>query len=125
MRKPLALTLTPGQRHDSTQVEAVLDRSRVPRRGGGAPRSRPDRLAGDKGYSYPRVRRALRRRGIPHLIPQRRDQQAQRQAKGRRGGRPPSCDRVQYRRRKVVERCIGRLKQVRRSATRDEKRALN
>jgi transposase len=102
-----------------------LDRIRVPRRGGGAPRSRPDLLLGDKGYSYPRVRRALRRRGVRHIIPQRSDQRAQRRAKGRGGGRPPQFDRELYRRRNVVERCIGRLKQFRRIATRYEKRALN
>lgn len=97
----------------------------MPRRGGGAPRSRPDLLLGDKGYSYPRVRRALRRRGIRHIIPQRTDQRAQRQAKGQQGGRPPRFDRELYRSRNVVERCIGRLKQFRRIATRYEKRALN
>ncbi len=32
-------------------------------------RKRPDHLIGDKGYSYPRCRRMLRRRGIPHTIP--------------------------------------------------------
>ena len=123
--KPLAITLTPGQRHEATQVEAVLDRIRVPRRGGGPPRSRPGLLLGDKGYSYPRVRRALRRRGIPHIIPQRTDQRSQRRAKGRAGGRPPRFDQTVYRRRNVVERGIGRLKQFRRIATRYEKRALN
>jgi transposase len=117
--------VTPGQRHESTQVEPLLDGIRVPRRRGGAPRSRPDLLVGDKGYSYPRVRRTLRRRGIRHIIPQRTDQRAQRRAKGRRGGRPPRFDRTLYRRRNVVERCIGRRKQFRRIATRYEKRALN
>jgi transposase len=119
------VTLTAGQRHDSTQLAAVLDRVLVPRRGGGAARKRPDLLLGDKGYSYPRCRRELRRRGIRQLIPERADQQAQRQKKGRRGGRPVAFDAQTYRRRNVVERAIGRLKQFRRIATRYEKRALN
>ena len=117
--------LTGGQVHDSTQREPVLDASRVPRPGRGRPRQRPARRLGDKGYRYPRCRRALRRRGIRHVIPERRAQRAQRAAKGRRGGRPPGFDRAAYRRRNVVERGINRLKQFRGIATRYEKRALN
>ena len=55
---PMAVTVTAGQRHESTQFEAVLDQVRVPRRKG-RPRRRPRRVAGDKGYSYPRIRRHL------------------------------------------------------------------
>lgn len=115
--------LTAGPAHDSTQLEPVLDAIRVPRRRG-RPRKRPARLLGDKGYSSPRCRRALRRRGIPHTIPERRDQRAQRAAKGARGGRPPAFNRDAYRRRNVIERCINRLKQYRRVATRYDKHAL-
>ena len=67
----------------------------------------------------------MRRRGIPHTIPERRDQQRQRRAKGRRGGRPPAFDRLAYRRRNAIERCINRLKQFRGLAMRYEKRAVN
>jgi len=117
------VVLTPGQRHDSTQLELVLDAIRVPRPGGrGRPRKRPDRLIADKGYSYPRCRRALRRRGIPHTIPERSDQRARRVGKP---GRKPAFDRETYRRRNVVERCVNRLKQWRGIATRYEKRAAN
>lgn len=114
--------LTAGQAHESTQLEPVLDAIRVPRPRG-RPRKRPDRLLGDRGYSYPRCRRALRRRRIRHVIPERRDQRRQRRAKGRRGGRPPAFDRAAYRRRNVIERCINRLKQFRRVATRYDKHA--
>ncbi len=117
--------LTAGQVHDSTQLEPVLDAIRVRRRGRGRPRKRPARLLADKGYSYRKCRTALRRRKVRHTIPQRRDQRAQRQAQGRRGGRPPQFDRAAYRRRNVVERCVNRLKQWRGIATRYEKRALN
>ena len=117
------MVLTPGQRHDSTQLEPVLDAIRVPRPDGpGRPRKRPDHLIGDKGYSYDRCRTLLRRRGIPHTIPERRDQRARRAT---RPGRKPSFDRAVYRRRNVVERCINRLKQWRGIATRFEKRAAN
>jgi transposase len=47
---PMAVTVTAGQRHESTQFEAVMGQVRVPRRRG-RPRCRPRRLAGDKGYS--------------------------------------------------------------------------
>ena len=36
------------------------------------PRTRPERVIADKGYSYPRCRRLLRQREIPHRIPERR-----------------------------------------------------
>ena len=61
----------------------------------------PDRR---QGYSYPRCRRLLRRRGIPHTIPERRDQQASGAPRGRvaRCGSTGSA----YARRSVVERCV-------------------
>jgi transposase len=117
------VVLTVGQRHDSTQLEAVLDGIRVPRPSGrGRPRQRPAHLIADKGYSYERCRQERRRRGIPHTIPERRDQQERR---ARRPGRPLQFDATRYRRRNVVERCINRLKQWRGLATRYEKRAAN
>jgi transposase len=101
----------------------VLQGIRVPRPGGrGRPRTRPDRVIVDKGYSYGRCRRWLRRHQIPHTIPERRDQRARRAA---RPGRPLAFDRAIYARRNVVERCINRLKQWRGLATRYEKRAAN
>lgn len=110
-------------------LEPVLAGIRVPRPGGrGRPRTRPDRLIAkkvsrtDKGYSYPRCRRLLRARQIPHTIPERRDQRTRRAA---RRGRPLAFDKVVYARRNVVERCINRLKQWRGLATRYEKRAAN
>jgi transposase len=100
-----------------------LDAIRIRRASGrGRPRIRPDRLIADKGYSYPRCRRWLRKRQIKHTIPERRDQQAQRAA---RPGRLLRFDKTVYARRNVVERCINRLKQWRGLATRYEKRALN
>ena len=118
------MVLTAGQVHESTHLEPVLDAIRVPRRRG-RPRKRPGRLVADKGYSYRKCRRALRRRGIRHVIPERRDQRAQRAAQGARGGRPPGFDRAAYRRRNAIERGINRLKQFRGLATRYEKRAAN
>jgi transposase len=117
------VVLTEGHRHDSTQLEAVLDAIRVPRPGGrGRPRKRPAHVIADKGYSYPCCRKALRQRGISHTIPERKDQRARRAG---RPGRPLAFDKARYRRRNVVERCIGKLQQWRGLATRFEKRAVN
>ncbi len=117
------MVLTPGQRHDRTQLAPVLDAIRVPRpTGRGRPRKRPDHLIGDKGDRYARCRRVLRRRGIPHTIPERSDQRARRAV---RPGRKPSLCRDTYRRRNVIERCINRLTQWRGIATRFDKRAVN
>lgn len=113
---PLAAVLSPGEAHESRYVEPALGavRLRRPGRKGGRPRTRPRRLAGDKGYSYPRVRRALRRRGIRAVIPTRKDQRPN-----------PRFDTPTYRRRNVVERLVGWLKESRRLATRFEKLAVN
>lgn len=93
------------------------------RRPRGRPRKRPDRLLLDRGYSFLSCRQLLRRRGIPHLIPERQDQRRQRQQRGAQGGRPPFFDRALYRLRSWAERGINRLKHWRRIATRYEKRA--
>src|SRR5215208_1560413 len=88
----------------------------------GRPRKRPERLIADKGYSSPSCRKVLRKRGIMHTIPERRDQRDQRTG---HPGRKPSFDVNVYQRRNVVERCVNRLKQWRGIATRYEKRAVN
>ncbi len=122
--RPLSVVVTPGQRHGSTQLEGLLDAVQVARPEGspGRPRKRPAHLIADRGYSHERCRRLLRRRGIPHTIPERRDQKERRAG---RSGRRPGFDREAYRRRNVVERCVNRLKQWRGIATRYEKRAVN
>jgi transposase len=99
-----------GNTNDCTQLTAVLDTIRVPRVGPGRPRTRPDHVIGDKGCSSKAIRARLRRRGIAHTIPERKDQIRNRVRRGRRGGRPPAFDGKVYKHRNVVERCFNRLK---------------
>lgn len=101
--------------HADVPLEDLDLQLRTDRRPGrGRPRRRPRRLAGDKGYSYRRIRRYLRRRGIRAVIPTREDQR-----------RNPKFDAEAYRRRNIVERCILWLKENQRLATRFEKLAVN
>ena len=67
-------------------------------------------------------RRLLRCRGIPHTIPERRDQRRRRAA---RRGRPLRFAAAVYRGRNVAERGINALKRWRGVATRYEKRACD
>ena len=72
----------------------------------------------DKGYDAGGLRRYLRRRGVRYVIPEKRVPTDKRR---RRRGRPPAFCRVTYRRRNVIERLVGWLKEHRRIATRFEK----
>jgi transposase len=110
----MTLVLTPGQRHESTQLPALMEQGAVKRPGRGRPRLRPDRIVGDKGYSYPHLRRYLRQRGVRITIARRSNQH--------RGG---PFEKAVYRLRNRVERLINRMKHFRRLATRYEKQAEN
>jgi transposase len=118
--RPLVILATPGQRHEVTQLQRLLDGGAVKRSGPdwrpgrGRPRRRPAKLVGDKGYSYRSARRLLRRRGISAVIPTKSDQRRQ-----------AYFDQAAYRGRNQVEGSVGRLKQFRRVATRYDKRAVN
>lgn len=115
---PLAFTLTPGQRHEVPVFEQTVKAVRLPGPRG-RPHTRPRHPAGDTAYSYRPIYAYLRRHGIRPVIPER---------KGGNMGRH-GCSRAfdpdLYRRRNVIERCVGWLKGCRAIATRHEKLAPN
>jgi transposase len=106
--------LTPGQAHEAPVFPELLSQGAVKRPGRGRPRLRPDRVAGDKGYSSRAIRQHCRRRGIRVTIP--------RKSNERRTG---PFDRELYRLRHRVENLFARCKQFRSLATRYDKRAAS
>ena len=91
----MTVVLTPGQRHEATAFEQLVEQGAVRRPG--------------------RARRAYcRRRGIRYTIPRRRDEH-----------RTGPFDRAIYRLRHRVENLIARCKQFRSLATRYDKRAAS
>jgi transposase len=115
---PLAALLTAGQAHEAPHFERLLELVAI-RRPSGHTRRRPHSLAGDKAYHAQHIRQWLRQHGIRAVIPPK-------QYPGKRHpGRPVTYDRVAYRQRNVIERCIGWLKERRSLATRFEKLAVN
>lgn len=118
--RPLAFILTAGQAADSPQFIPVLGKVRV-RGPVGRPRTRPGAVAGDKAYSSRGNRAHLRKRRIKAVIPEKKDQAANRKKKGSQGGRPVSHDADLYKERNTVERLINKLKAWRGIATRYDK----
>lgn len=115
---PLGVALSAGQAHESPYVARALDAVDVP----GRRRRRPAALAGDKGYSYPQIRQWPRQHHVRAVIPERSDQVRHR---AHHAGRKPTFDRAAYRRRHVIENCVGWLKEARGIATRYEKLAIH
>jgi transposase len=108
----LGIYVTPGQRHESTAFEPLMRRILLPRRRGKP--YWPAKLAGDKGYSYPHIRRWARRRHIAPVIPTRKDQP-----------REEDFDKASYRKRNLIERVVGWYKECRALGTRYEKLAVD
>ncbi len=78
-------------------------------------------VAGGKAYSSCGNHAHLRKRRIKAVIPEKKDQAANRKKKGSRGGRPVSHDADLYKERNTVERAINRMKAWRGIATRYDK----
>lgn len=110
----MTLVLTPGQQHEATAFERLLEQGAVKRVGRGRPKLRPHRVVGDKGYSSKKIRQYARQHGMRITIPRKENE-----------CRSGPFDRSLYRQRNRVERLVNRLKQFRRLATRYEKQAEN
>lgn len=106
---PIACVLTQGNRNECPVFDELLDRT-LANTGGAL----PARLAADRGYSADRIRAGLTAMGVEPVIPYRRSEHVT--------DRPP-LDEHAYKGRNVVERCVGRLKEMRRIGTRYEKLA--
>ena len=103
----LGITLTGGQRHESTEFENLVDHCELSLY---RHNKRPDSIAGDKGYSCKAIRNLIASQSITAVIPSRSNET-----------RSDSFDRASYRNRNIVERLIGWLKESRRIATRYDK----
>ena len=99
---PLTFDVTPGEAHEVKGYDALMELHDVD----------PDRLLGDKGYDSDEICDDLTDRGIEPVIPPRSNRKT-----------PINYDREAYKRRNLIERCVNRLKQFRRIATRYEKTA--
>ena len=119
---PLAIEVTAGQVHESTRAESVIGQAVACRIGRRRKRKRrrckPRKLAGDRGYSVPRVRDWLQQQRIQPVIPHKDNELARHDPR-------VAFDREAYRGRAVVEQCVGWLKEFRRIGTRYEKLAVN
>jgi transposase len=94
--------------HDSKVFEELVDAIEpIKRPGRGRPRKRPEKLHADKGYDFPRCRKALRERGIKARIARRSKETSERLG----------------RHRWVVERTLAWLARYRRLVVRYERRA--
>ncbi len=110
--------LTPGQRHECTTLETVLEAADAQVLDvNGNPVAWPLALAGDKAYRADWVDTYLVDLGIRPVIPSK--------ANEAQDARPVPFDRQAYRERNVVERLIGWLKEARRIFSRFEKTAKN
>jgi len=112
---PLEVEISPGEAHESKFVEPILKKISIKAKKKGPPRTKPKRLLGDKGYSIPRVRNYLKSRSIKAIIPKKKNEKYKRK----------DFDKVTYRKRNAIERCVGWLKENRRLGTRYEKFGVN
>jgi transposase len=94
--------LTPGQAHDLTCAESIIEDAD------------PDALIGDKAYDADPFVETLTERGITPVIPPKENRKTKR-----------GCDFALYRERNLVERFFNLLKHFRAIATRYDKLARN
>ena len=94
--------LAPGQDHDLTCAEALLENAD------------PDALIGDKAFDADPLINTLEQRGITPVIPPKANRKE-----------PRDCDYALYRERNLIERFFNKIKHFRAIATRYDKLARN
>ena len=115
---PLHFHLTPGQAHESTVLDTLLEEADARLCDGeGEPVAWPVALGGDKGYRADWIDQYLIDLGIQPVIPSKENED--------RHARQVDFDPEAYRRRNIVERLIGWLKEARRVFARFDKTARN
>lgn len=115
---PLSFHLTPGQAHESTIVVLLLETADSHLfDADGIPVPWPSALAGDKGYRADWIDTCLTNLGISPVIPSKSNED-------RDTRRVPFSSEL-YRKRNIVERVIGWMKENRRVFSRFEKTAKN
>jgi transposase len=99
---PVSIHLSPGQDADCTHAQTLLGDLK------------PEAVLGDKAYDSNEVVEAVEDRGAEAVIPPKKNRVE-----------PREYDKVLYKERNKVERCVNLLKQFRRVATRYEKTSRN
>ena len=99
---PLRIRLTPGQQHEITQAEALIEGFSA------------EFVIGDSAFDADRLRACVAAQGAQAVIPSNPSR-----------SRKPGLDRHLYKERHAVECFISKIKQFRRIATRYEKTARN
>jgi transposase len=110
---PLGISVVSASPAEVTLVSSTLKTVSVPRCGPGRPRSRPERLIGDRAYDSDPLRRSLARRGIELVCPHRSNRVRAKTQDGRKLRR--------YRRRWIIERTIAWYGAFRRLVVRYER----
>lgn len=111
---PLAVRLTPGQRHDITQAEALLDETSQRCWPAEAACEHVKAVLADKGYDSDAFLECIVRLEAEAVIPSRTSRKQERE-----------IDRELYKDRNKVERFVNRIKHYRRVATRYDKTAVS
>jgi transposase len=115
---PLHFELTPGQTHEAAAFDTVMvGADEQLRNEQGVPVAWPVAMAGDKGYRADWIDEYLLGLDITPVIPSKENQD--------RKSRPVKFNKKKYRKRNIVERLIGWLKECRRVFSRYEKTAKN
>ena len=99
-----------------TLAESTLARIKVPRKGPGRPKEKPQRVIADRAYDSSKLRRALSRRNIELVCPHRRGRKRPAEQDGRALRR--------YRKRWKIQRTFAWLQNFRRLLVRQDRHIL-